>query len=158
MKETMSEKGRVLLAKWEGLRREVYRDSAGHETIGVGHLLTAKERRTGILVIDGVPAEWRKGLTRAQCLALLGQDLERFEAAVAKAVGVPLEWHQRDALISFAFNVGTGAFGRSTLVKRLNAGRYDEVPAQLRRWNKAGGRVVQGLGTAETQKVGFGTE
>lgn len=60
---------------------------------------------------------------------------------------VPLTQQQFDALVSFAFNVGNGAFCDSTLLKRLNAGQYDAVPAQLNRWVKAGGKTLEGLVT-----------
>jgi len=76
---------------------------------------------------------------------LLSQDLERFEKCVNSAVTVAFAQHQFDALVSFAFNVGTTAFRSSTLVRVLNDGHYDKVPGQMRRWNKAGGKVVKGL-------------
>ena len=75
----------------------------------------------------------------------MAQDLERFEAAVNDGVQVALNQNQFDALVSFAFNVGRQGFKSSTLLKKLNQGLYDEVPAQLRRWNKTGGNVIQGL-------------
>jgi lysozyme len=56
-----------------------------------------------------------------------------------------LNQNQFDALVSFAFNVGDGAFRSSTLLRLLNQGQYDQVPAQLRRWNMDNGHVVQGL-------------
>ncbi len=141
----MSENGKKLLAQWEGVRLEVYKDSAGLDTIGVGHLLTKSERESGHIVINGQPAPYANGLTNEQVMDLLAQDLERFEKAVTDNVTVPLNQNQFDALVSFAFNVGVNAFRNSTLLRLLNQGKYDEVPAQLRRWNKAGGRVVQGL-------------
>ena len=68
-----------------------------------------------------------------------------YEADVKRLVDVPLTQYQFDALVSFVFNLGSGAFGGSTLLKKLNAGDYSAVPAQLMRWNKAGGRVLRGL-------------
>ena len=58
---------------------------------------------------------------------------------------VPLAQHQFDALVSFVFNVGGGAFRESTLLRELNAGDYDAVPRELNRWVKAGGRTLPGL-------------
>ncbi len=133
----MSENGRELLARWEGVRTQVYKDSAGLPTIGVGHLLTEGESHCGKIVIGGVAVAYDGGLSEAQVLALLGQDLTRFEDAVNSAVTVVLNQNQFDALVSFSFNVGVGAFEKSTLLRVLNQGRYNEVPDQLRRWIKA---------------------
>ena len=141
----MSQNGTKLLAEWEGLRTEVYDDAAGLPTIGVGHLLTQNERDTGRITIKGQAVDYQQGLSEQQVLDLLAQDLERFEAAVNDGVQVALNQNQFDALVSFAFNVGRQAFKSSTLLKKLNQGLYDEVPAQLRRWNKTGGNVIQGL-------------
>lgn len=74
------------------------------------------------------------------------------EAEVSEIVGhlkrivkVPLTTNQLNALVIWSFNVGRGAVQRSTLVKRLNAGRYNEVPNQLRRWVYVDGRKADGL-------------
>jgi lysozyme len=141
----MSEHGRRLLMEWEGFKAHVYRDSAGLDTIGVGHLLTVNERLTGVIMIKGKPVTYRNGLTTEQVSDLLAQDLEPKERAVSEGLTVELEQHQFDALVSFCFNVGAGAFEDSTLLRCVNAQRFDEVPAQFRRWNRAGGRVVTGL-------------
>ena len=141
----MSQKATALLAEWEGVRTEVYDDAAGLPTIGVGHLLTSNERDSQKITIHGQAVDFRQGLSEPQVLDLLAQDLERFEAAVNKAVQVALVQNQFDALVSFAFNVGVQAFKASTLLKKLNNGLHDEVPAQLRRWTKAGGQTLQGL-------------
>jgi lysozyme len=73
------------------------------------------------------------------------QDLRRFENAVNGSVAVSLEQNQFDALVSFSFNVGVGAFTGSTLLKKLNAGSYDDVPGELMKWTKGGGKTLQGL-------------
>jgi lysozyme len=67
---------------------------------------------------------------------LLDRDLAPAEGALRKWVVVPLTQNQFDALVCFIYNVGVGAFRESTLLHQLNSGKYDEVPAQLRRWNK----------------------
>ncbi len=141
----ISENGTKLLAEWEGVRLSVYNDVAGLPTIGVGHLLTKEEIESKKIAIDGQIVDYTQGLTRQQVLDLLAQDLGRFEEAVRKAVQVPLNQNQFDALVSFAFNVGTQAFKGSTLVKVLNQGHFGDVPAQLRRWVKAGGKTAEGL-------------
>lgn len=141
----MSAKGISLLTKWEGFKKEVYLDAASKRTIGVGHLLTPEELISGVMLIGGEPVEWQDGLTSGQVGILLAQDLKPREEVVTRMVKVQLNQDQFDALVSFVFNVGDGAFHDSTLLKLLNQGKYDEVPTQLRRWNKAGGKVVDGL-------------
>lgn len=141
----MSQNGKELLAQWEGIRNNVYKDVAGLETIGVGHLLTKEELRTGQIVIKGQSFDYRKGLDNGEVMDLLSQDLVRFEEAIQDEVHVRLSQNQFDALVSFVFNVGIGAFKESTLLKILNRGSYDAIPDQLRRWVKAGGKTVQGM-------------
>ena len=145
MNMTMSDHGRKLLAQWEGFERNVYLDVAGLPTIGVGHLLTKDELSSERIVIGGVAVDYTGGLTEQQVYDVLGQDLARFERAVNDSVEPDLTQNQFDALVSFTFNVGEGAFKQSTLLKRLNARDFADVPAQLRRWNRSGGKVVQGL-------------
>jgi lysozyme len=141
----ISQHGLQLIQQWEGFKLNVYKDSAGLPTIGVGHLLTKSELSSGNVVIGGAPVEYAAGLTDEQVLELLGQDVTPAEKAVAANTNVELNQNQFDALTSFVFNVGVGAFTSSTLLKVLNQEAYDQVPAQLLRWTRAGGKVVQGL-------------
>lgn len=141
----MSENGRSFLTNWEGKMRQIYRDSAGLLTIGVGHLLTRDEITSGKIMIAGVPVKYANGLTDQQIDKLLEQDLPWAESAVNTYIDVELNQNQFDALCSFCFNIGKQAFFSSTLRKVLNQGRYDLVPEQLARWNRAGGKVLQGL-------------
>jgi lysozyme len=141
----MSQHGLELLEQWEGFKTTVYKDSAGLPTIGVGHLLTKSELSSGKITIDGVPVSYENGLTEQQVTDLLAQDVQPAAAAVNNNVKVDLDQNQFDALVSFTFNVGVGAFTGSTLLKLLNQGQYDQVPDQLLRWTRAGGQVVQGL-------------
>ena len=120
------------LIEWEGCVLHVYNDAAGLPTIGCGHLLHHNE-------------SYPTGITHSQAIDLLSNDLMRFEDVVNKEVKVPLTQSQYDALVIFAFNIGTGAFRNSTLLKELNQGKYDEVPEQLSRWTKAGGKKIAGL-------------
>lgn len=141
----MSQHGLELLEQWEGFKLQVYKDSAGLPTIGVGHLLTRSELTSGKININGVPVQYANGLTQQQVNDLLAKDLKPTEQAVNNGVKVALNQNQFDALTSFTFNVGTGAFAGSTLLKVLNQGQYDQVPTQLLRWTRSGGQVVQGL-------------
>ncbi len=141
----VGQRGKKLFKEWEGLMTHEYLDSGGAPTIGIGHLLTRSERTSGKIVIQGAASDYRNGLSEQQCWKLLDQDLDPVEATVNKAVKVPLNQNQFDALVSFTFNVGDSAFCGSTLLKVLNQGRYNEVPAQLMRWTKDNGHVVIGL-------------
>lgn len=133
-----SASGRAAITRHEGLRLTAYPDPAtGGEpwTIGVGHT-----SRAG-------PPKVTKGMkiTRAQADEILSRDLATFEAAVSKAVKVPLNQNEFDALVSLAFNIGAGAFAKSTLVKKLNAGDRAGAATAFLSWNKAAGKVMKGL-------------
>lgn len=84
-------------------------------------------------------------ITPVQALGRAVADVEKFEGALKRCVKVPLYQHEYDAYISFSYNVGSGAFCSSTLVKKLNASDYDGACKELLRWDKAGGRRVEGL-------------
>lgn len=126
-----SDKGIEFIIKEEGEVLHAYRCQAGVWTIGVGH--------TG-----GVTPDLK--INKEQSRQLLKSDLCRFEKAVNETIKHPLLQHQFDALVSFAFNVGTQAFKGSTLAKKINANApYNEIRHEFLRWNKAGGKVLAGL-------------
>ena len=145
MTMNISNAGVIRLRELESSERFVYKDSAGLPTIGVGHLLKKDEIRSGKVNILGEQVHYRNGLTQDQVDALLGQDLVPREMAVNKFVRVPLAQNQFDALVLFVFNIGRGAFQASTLLKRLNAGKYMDVPDQMRRWVYSAGSKIDGL-------------
>ena len=126
----ISSNGVNLIKEFEGFHRNAYQDPVGVWTIGYGHTTTV---RSGMKI------------TRAKGEQLLSRDLMRFEKAVRDRVTVPLTQNQFDALVSFAFNVGVGAFTGSTLLKRLNKGDYQGAANELMRWVYAGGRRFKGL-------------
>jgi len=98
--------------------------------------------------MGSVPARFiKKGMviTEEKVLSLFKKDMERFERHVEALISVPLTQDQFDALVSFTFNLGAGALKTSTLRTLLNQGQYNEVPAQLLRWNKVKGVVTAGL-------------
>jgi lysozyme len=161
MTQTISRRGLDHLVELEALRLMMYRDQGGYPTIGVGHLLTEEELRTGQLRIGEEVVAWReRGLTEDQAMRLLDQDLDWAEAAVRKLVTVPLTQHQFDALVSFVFNVGPGSpdpskpggFYRSTLRRLLNAGDYAAVPGQMRRWVYTGQPPIRSRGLANRRE------
>ena len=148
-----SQSGLSFLSEIEDRRPEVYPDSGGEPTIGVGHLLTKSERKSGKINIGSTIGDYREGLTDDQIDRLLMQDLIDPEAAVSTYVRVPLTQNQFDALVSFVFNVGVQAFLESTLLKLLNAGDYNSVPDQLRRWIYDNGKVVKGLKNRREKEI-----
>lgn len=141
------------LIELEGLKTKVYLDSAAKKTIGIGHLLNAEELLTSKIKIDGKYIDYSLGISQSDCKKLCMQDLERFCYAVEDFVKIELTQNQFDALVIFCFNVGVDAFKKSTLLKILNDGDYEGVPAQLRRWNKSGGKEVQGLNNRRQAEI-----
>lgn len=126
----LDEAGIQFVKDREGLRLKAYDDGGGVWTIGYGHVKGVKKGQ----VINTATAE-----------KLLKSDLAEFEGAVDALVNVELTQNQFNALVSFAFNVGVGAFRKSTLLKVLNQGEYGKVPNELSKWVKDNGKVVQGL-------------
>jgi lysozyme len=138
-KRNLSQAGVRFIAEFEGFRSELHNDPAGHCSIGFGHLVHLGK-------CDGrEPAEFKKGITRRRAGELLREDADAAESAVNEGVEVPLSQQQFDALVSFVFNVGTGAFRESTLLRLLNKGDYEAVPKQLDRFVKGGGVTLPGL-------------
>jgi lysozyme len=84
-------------------------------------------------------------ITEQEAEDLLKEDVSKFEECVNQAVEVDLTQDEFDALVSFSFNVGCGAFMGSTLLRLLNAGNKQAAAQQLLRWDKAGGKVLAGL-------------
>ena len=128
-----SQAGVDLIKNFEGLRLDSYLCSSNVPTIGYGH--------------TGPDVELGMRTTTQKAELLLKKDLERFEKAVYLAIDVELSQNQFDALVSFAFNVGTGALNESTLRKRLNAGQDPNTVAreELPRWNKGANGPLEGL-------------
>ncbi len=142
--ERTSAPGLDLLKKLEGCKTMAYKDVAGHLTIGVGHLVTEEELEKR-LIHGKVPFLPGSPITIDQCLQILARDVQAAEREVMLNVEVWLEQWEFDALVSFVYNIGGGAFSRSTLLKKLNRGDREEVPDEMRWWNKTGGKVVRGL-------------
>ncbi len=94
---------------------------------------------------DGKPVRLGDVRTEAQCTEYLLHEVSGKAAAIEKLVKVPLTQSMFDALTSFAYNVGVGAFSESTLLRMLNAGNYEAAGQQLLVWNKGGGKVLPGL-------------
>ena len=76
---------------------------------------------------------------------MLVEELNEYEGYINNMVTVELNQNQYDAMVSWVYNLGGGNLKASTLLKVLNQGEFDGVPAQIMRWNKAGGKVLEGL-------------
>ena len=126
----------VGLAVHEGYRENAYLDIVGIPTIGYG-------------TTDGVKLGDRTDPIKALQRAL--SDMQKFEGAIKECVTVPLHQYEYDAFLSLSYNIGARAFCNSTLVRKLNAYDYKGACDEILRWNKAGGRVVNGL-TIRRQK------
>lgn len=142
---TISPEGLALVKQWEGLRLTAYKDGGGVLTIGYGHTSAAGAPA----VLPGMK------ITQARAEAILKADLAGFERCVSQAVSVVLNDNQFAALVSFTYNVGTAAFLRSTLLKKLNNGDYDAVPGELSKWVNDNGRRVQGLVNRRAAEAGL---
>ena len=123
-------KGIELIKHFEGCELEAYKCPAGVWTIGYGHIKGVKEGMK---------------ITEMQAEEMLKSELHEYEGYINDYVTVRLNQNQFDAMVSWVYNLGGGNLRASTLLKVLNAGDYDGVPAQMLRWNKAGGKVLEGL-------------
>lgn len=134
----VSDEGVALINSFEGLVLTAYPDpgTGGFPwTIGVGTTVYP----------DGTPVAPGDKISRSEAEKYLKHDLRRFEQAVLHLVKVPLKQNELDALVSFSYNVGTGALEESTLLKKLNAGDRKGAADEFLKWDKAGGRVFEGL-------------
>lgn len=120
----------VGIATFEGYSPTTYLDIVGIPTIGFGTTHGVKPGQK----TDPVAALQRKL-----------SDVQKFEGAIKQCVTVPLHQYEYDAYLSLAYNIGSGAFCGSTLVKKLNKQDYEGACREILRWNRAGGKVVRGL-------------
>ena len=119
---------------------EGYRDTAYHAT--------ADEKARGINTIGfGTTMNVQPGqrTTPERALVMLLNDATRFEQAVKRCAPVPMHPYEFAAYVGLTYNIGEGAFCRSTLAKHLNAGRYEQACAEILKWDKQSGRVLPGL-------------
>jgi len=123
-------KGTDLLKFYEGCKLVAYQDSVGVWTIGYGHTKGVYEGMT---------------ITQEQAEQMLLDELKEYESYIDDLVTVPLNQNQFDALVVWVYNLGPTNFRKSTLLKELNNGNYQAVPIEIKRWNKAGGQVLEGL-------------
>lgn len=126
----ISKQGLDLIKRFEGCELSAYQDSVGVWTIGYGHTVTARQGMR---------------ITQSEAGELLAEDIPRYEVGVLSMVKVKLSQGQFDALVSFAFNLGLGNLGRSTLLRKVNYGDPAGAALEFKRWTRAGGVVLNGL-------------
>ena len=126
----MSATALVSIALNEGYRGEAYKDAVGVPTVGYGET-------------KGVTMKSKTTPDRA--LVQLLSSANSHADDIRQCIKVPLYQHEFDAYVSLAYNIGAKNFCGSTLVRKLNAGQHTEACAEIKRWNKAGGKVLAGL-------------
>lgn len=125
-----SANGVQLIKSFEGCILRAYKDAVGIWTIGYGH--------TGD-VLPGME------ITIIQAEEYLKSDLFKFEKSVSAYVTIPLTQDMFDALVSFTYNVGIGAFKSSTLLKKVNRGDIEGAAGEFNKWIYAGKKILPGL-------------
>jgi len=126
----ISKEGIALIKKFEGCELEAYKCAAGVWTIGYGHTKDVKEGEV---------------ITKEEAESMLVHELQEYCNDVDIAVKVDLKQNEFDALVSWTYNLGPTNLNSSTMLRVLNEGKHDDVPTQIKRWNKAGGEVLKGL-------------
>ena len=120
----------VGIAGHEAYRGTAYRDAIGVPTVGYGET-------------KGVTMKSKTTPERALVQLLASANSHADD--IRQCISVPLYQHEFDAYVSLAYNIGAKNFCGSTLVKKLNAGDYTGACTEIRRWNRAGGKVLAGL-------------
>lgn len=136
---TYNKTGLSLTEGCEGCRCQAYQDQAGVWTIGYGH--TGPDVHAGLVI------------TPQQAEALLAQDVSKAAACINNSVSVALSQDEFDALVDFAFNIGVGAFEKSTMLVDLNDSNFTAAAQQFELWDHAGGQVVAGLLNRRNQEA-----
>jgi lysozyme len=134
----ISPAGVALVKQFEGLRLQAYPDPGTNGapfTVGFGTTVYP----------SGDEVQRGDTITAEQAEEYLRHDLRKFESAVSRAVLAPVSQEQFDALVSLSYNIGEGAFGRSTLLRKLNAGDASGAAEEFLRWVNAGGKPMAGL-------------
>jgi len=121
-----------IIAEFEGYSSKVYICPGGRSTIGYGHAIKKDEQH-----FTEINKEQAKALLKEDCLDFLG--------SIQKALTVDLNNNQLAAILSLCYNIGIGAFQKSTLRRRLNAGEGANAANEFLRWNKVNGQPMAGL-------------
>jgi len=130
----ITKEGLELIKRFEGFSPTIYICPAGYPTIGYGHVVREDERD-----------RFEQGIDKDVAERLLLHDVRWAEWGVLRLINVPLTDGQFDALVSFTFNLGTGALQRSTLRRKVNREEHAQVPREFMRWVWARGKRLKGL-------------
>lgn len=127
--------GLNIIKEFEGLRLKSYKCPANVWTLGYGHTSMAG------------PPEVRPGMTitKAEAEEILRRDLRQYERGVLDAIKVELNPNQFAACVSLCYNIGIGAFKKSSVARFCNKKRWKDASDAFMLWNKAGGKVLPGL-------------
>lgn len=132
----LSQKGKDLIMQFEGCKLTAYQDSVGIWTIGYGNTFYE----------DGTPVKKGDIITHNRAIELFNLIVKKFEVSVDELVISNVNQNQFDAMVSLAYNIGLGNFKSSSLLKMVNKSPNDNtIYLQFLRWNKAKGKVLEGL-------------
>lgn len=139
----ISPAGLAFIQDFEGYHRKLPDGGCAAYRCQIGNGMDDGKWTIGFGCTEGITAStiW----TRAQADEAFLRELSRFEAAVTRLVTVPMNQHQYDALVSFAYNCGEGALAKSTLLRKFNAGDSEGAAQAFGSWTKSRGIVVSGL-------------
>jgi lysozyme len=141
----LSQNGIDLIKKFEGLRLNAYQDSVNVWTIGYGHTSMAGEPvvRAGLKI------------TAQEAENILRRDAIKYERSVQTALTRVPNQNQFDAMVSLCYNIGGPAFARSSVCRFFNEGKFAKAANAFLSWNKAGGRVLNGLTRRRGDEMGL---
>jgi lysozyme len=140
----LDENGYKLITGFEGLKLKPYLCSARIPTIGYGNTYYSNGKHVTLL---------DDAITQVQAFEMFKEIADRFALAVNRQLKKTVTQNQFNSLVSFAYNVGTGAFISSTLLKKVNSNPNDpSIKTEFLKWNKAGGKIVNGLTIRRNQE------
>lgn len=133
----LNNSGYLLITEFEGFSAKPYLCSAKIPTIGYGNTYYPDGKR--VTMLD-------KEITRMQAFEMFKFIADKFASTVSKLVKTPLNQNQFNALVSLAYNIGTGNFASSTLLKKVNINHNDKtIELEFKKWNKVNKKEVAGL-------------
>jgi len=131
------------VVKHEGFRDKAYVPIKG-DTPTIAYGFTKRE--------DGSPVQMGDTTTRAEADVRIKKELWSYRTGIGKCIMVPVSENQADAFTSLAFNIGVGAFCKSTLVRKLNQYDYDGACAEILKWDRFNGKPLKGLTNRRKQE------
>lgn len=140
----LNDDGYLLISDFEGFSAVPYLCSAGVPTIGYGNTYYPDGKR--VTMAD-------KATTKKEAFEIFKHTADRFALSVNRYLKKPVTQNQFNSLTSFAYNLGTGNFAGSTLLKKVNINPNDpSIKTEFLKWDKAGGKVVKGLTTRRNKE------